>query len=195
MSWTPVQGPKWIHEGPTKKEMMMNKQISNLDKLNLFCNWLNEKVTLAASAILFFMLVLAGITIFWRYVLNRPLIWGGDILLSSFIYVCLLGASIAFRQAIHVNVDSMINLLSKKRKIQLSIFTQSVITAFCGFLLVEGVKMVMATTDFRWGGLDIPPTYFYISFPLALLLMFLYGLDDTLQKIKRYREFIENKER
>lgn len=173
---------------PAKKDILMKKQVSHLDKMNLFCNWLNEKVTLIAEAILFFMLVMAGITIFMRYVVNRPMVGGGDILLSSFVWLCLLGASIAFRKAIHVNIDTLINLLPSKRKMELSIFTQCAITAFCGFLVLEGLKMVMNTADQRWGGLDIPPTYFYISFPLALFLMFLYGLDDIFQNIKKYRD-------
>ena len=124
------------------------------------------------------MLLLSVIAIFFRYVLGNALAWTSDILLPAFVWMALLGISIAARSSSHVIIDSFIKLLREKNRKRVALVTGLIIAWFCGFLVIEGIKVSLAATESRWGVLQLPSAYIYMAFPLAFFLIFLYLIDD-----------------
>ncbi|RJQ57483.1 MAG: TRAP transporter small permease subunit [Desulfobacteraceae bacterium] len=157
-------------------------------KLSSLCDSINKCVVNISAVLLFLMLIFSVIAIFFRYFLGNPLAWAEDILLPAFVWMSLLGISIAFRASSHMAIESFINLLSSQKREKLIIAGQSMIVGLSVFLTIEGVKMVFATTSTRWGVLQLPPTYFYISFPFAFSLISIYGIDEIIRKTVEFDE-------
>jgi len=146
-----------------------------------FCDWLNRQVALLCAVILFAMLIFSAFAVFFRYVMGDAINWAEDVLLPAFVWVSLLGISIAFRYKAHIKVDSLVNLLPVAMQDLLNRLIQLSVISFCAYLTIQGAKVVLATRGMPWGILQLPPTYFYVAFPISFLIIFLYSVDDFIQ--------------
>jgi TRAP-type C4-dicarboxylate transport system permease small subunit len=156
----------------------METAARGLNKLTRFCDWINKTIVSFTSLLLFLMLLLSVTSIFFRYVLENALTWTSDILIPAFVWMALLGISVAARSSSHVIIDSFIKLLREKSRKQIAVATRLIIACFCGFLVIEGIKVALAATNSRWGVLQLPSAYIYVAFPIAFFLIFLYVIDD-----------------
>ena len=152
--------------------------------LTRFCDWLNRQISTLTAIILFFMLILAGSAVFFRYVLGDALNWMEDVILPAFVWMGLLGTSIAFRLKGHIRVDSLMKLIPIKAREQINRLTKLTIIAFSIYLTIQGIKVVYATKSMPWGVLQLPPTYFYVAFPISFFIISIYGIDDFLKGIR-----------
>jgi TRAP-type transport system small permease protein len=167
-----------------RKGREMKKAIRVLKKLTGLCDVMDKTIVSFTSALLFLMFILAVIAIFFRYVLQNPLVWSSDILVPSFVWVALLGISVAARSSSHVIIDSFIKILPEKKRKQIAVATQVVTACFCVFLVIVGFKVTLAAVDSRWGVLQLPSAYIYIAFPVSFLLIFFYVIDDIFRILK-----------
>jgi len=156
----------------------MDKAVPVLKKLTRLCDVLDKAIVSFTSVLLFFMFVLAVLTVFFRYVVHHPLVWSSDILVPSFVWMSLLGISVAARSSSHVIIDSFIKILPEKNQKQIAVATQVIIACFCAFLVIAGFKVTLAAADSRWGVLQLPSAYIYIAFPVSFFLIFLYAIDN-----------------
>jgi TRAP-type C4-dicarboxylate transport system permease small subunit len=152
--------------------------------LTRFCDWLNRQISALTAIILFFMLILAGSAVFFRYVLGDALNWMEDVILPAFVWMGLLGTSIAFRLKGHIRIDSVMKLIPIRAREHIDRLTQLTIIAFSGYLTIQGIKVVHATRGMPWGVLQLPPTYFYVAFPISFFIIFIYGTDDFLKGLR-----------
>jgi TRAP-type C4-dicarboxylate transport system permease small subunit len=162
----------------------MKTAVLALRKLTRFCDVMDKTITSFTTVLLFLMFLLAVIAIFFRYVLQSALVWSADVLVPSFVWVSLLGISIAARSSSHVIIDSFIKILPGKNRNQIAVVTQLIIACFCMFLVIVGFKVTLAARDSRWGVLMLPSAYIYIAFPVSFFLMFLYAIDDIFKILK-----------
>ena len=79
------------------------------------------------------------------------LVWSADILVPAFVWMTLLGISVAARSSSHVIIDSFIKILPEKNRKQIAVATQVIIACFCIFLVIVGFKVTLAARDSRWG--------------------------------------------
>lgn len=156
-----------------------------IDGLSSVCSWVNRKVIHLTAILLFLMLIFSVVAIFYRYVLANSITWAEDVLLPSFVWVGLLGISIAFRSKNHINVETIIKFMPPKIIKILTLVTEIIITIFCGYLTVEGMKLTLATQSMPWGMLQLPPSFFYIAFPISFFLMTLYGIDAVVTRLTK----------
>jgi len=152
------------------------------NSLSSFCTWINQKVIGLTAILLFLMLIFSIIAIFWRYVLNNSITWAEDVLLPCFVWVGLLGISIAFRSKSHINVESVLKLMPSRLARILSFIVEIMITIFSGYLTLEGMKVTIATKSMPWGMLQLSPSFFYVAFPICFFLITLYGIDAIFTK-------------
>lgn len=153
------------------------------DSLSSVCNWINRKVINLTAILLFLMMIFTVVAIFYRYVLANSITWAEDVLLPSFVWVGLLGISIGFRSKSHINVETIIKFMPPNVVKILTLVTEIMVTIFCGYLTVEGVKLTVATQSMPWGILQLPPTFFYVAFPISFFLMTLYGIDAVVTRL------------
>jgi len=153
--------------------------------LTRFCDWINNQVARLTASVLFLMLIFSACAIFFRYVMGNAINWAEDVILPAFVWVALLGTTVAFRVKGHIRVDSFVNLFSDYVQKQVNRLIYVTIIAFSAYLTIQGCKVVLATRSMPWGILQLPPTYFYVAFPISFFLIFLYGIDDFL---KTFRE-------
>jgi len=158
-----------------------------IDSMSSICSWINRKVIILTAVVLFLMMMFSVIAIFFRYVLANSITWAEDVLLPAFVWVGLLGISIGFRSKSHINVETIIKFMPMKIVQKLSIFTEILITVFCGYLTIEGIKLTLATQSMPWGMLQLPPSFFYVAFPISFFLMTLYGVNAIATRFRNLK--------
>jgi TRAP-type transport system small permease protein len=127
-----------------------------------------EKFLLGLSLALMILLLSSGV--FFRYVLNDPIVWSESIAKLLIVWMTFLGASIAFYDGSHIKVDSLIDYLSDKYRNIIRSFVEilTVLTisymAYLGFLYFEGtVSSVSPILGISMG---------FFSFGMPLLFVF-----------------------
>jgi TRAP-type C4-dicarboxylate transport system permease small subunit len=156
-----------------------------INSLSSFCTWINQKIIDLTAILLFLMLIFSIIAIFYRYVLNNSITWAEDVLLPCFVWVGMLGISIAFRSKSHINVESVLKLMPFRIVKIISLIVEIMITIFSGYLAFEGIKLSIATKSMPWGMLQLSPSFFYVAFPICFFLITLYGIDSIFTKFSK----------
>ncbi|WP_051689518.1 TRAP transporter small permease [Pelobacter seleniigenes] len=121
------------------------------------------------------MTVIIFFQIIFRYALHESLSWSEELARYFFIWVTFLGASVAFHERTHINVDLFINYIKSSRvRAALFLFGDLLSLSFLMMLVVEGISVairvfkldqVSASMDF------LPIGLIYLAVPLGCLFM------------------------
>lgn len=131
-------------------------------------NKLEEWIGGTLFIILFAVMLLQ---IFSRQVLDSPLIWSEELSRFIFVYVGILGISIAIKNKQHVMIDFIYSRFSDKLKKYVSTFIELVVLACLLFFLYFGFKVALKKQELEIVSLNISYIWFYISLPVITILM------------------------
>lgn len=121
-------------------------------------------------------IVLIGVTsagVFFRYVLNHPLVWGEEAQLACIVWILFYGASAAVRTKGHATVDIVLEQLGTTAGKIFNVFIYIIVMIVLGYLLVNGYKMFIQMIDMHrlTDALRIPYAIVYSAMPVSCLLM------------------------
>jgi len=137
-------------------------------------------------AILFsLMIMITFAQVIFRYVLNSPLAWAGELTIFLFIWVIFLGAVIALSKGMHIGVDIFSSLLNKQKQKKLLIFTNMLIIIFCFLVIVGAAPLIIDNFTQRSPALGIRITYIYLSIPVSMIAMIWITLKNNFKLIKK----------
>ncbi|MFA5029036.1 MAG: TRAP transporter small permease [Candidatus Methylomirabilota bacterium] len=126
-------------------------------------------------ALIAFQAILLVLSVFFRYVLNSPIVWGDELVRYSLIWMTFAGAALATRDNKHILVDVIDLALPEGGRRVTNWLADAVVVAFMIFMLVYGVKM----TQYERGMFGETLTWFsyayvYVSIPIGAMLTILY---------------------
>jgi tripartite ATP-independent transporter DctM subunit len=102
-------------------------------------------------------ILLAGV--FWRYVLDSPLIWTDELAEILFLWLVSLGAVIALRKSEHMRMTFVISRLPKRGQKFLKRFSALLVAIFVGIILVPGVPYMAQQQAITTPALQIPGSW------------------------------------
>ncbi len=121
------------------------------------------RATLAVSLVLTLGFILCLLLqIFFRYVVNNPLTWTGELAVFQFLWVVLLLASVGVREDFHVRLTLVVGLFGPKTHEVVERLVVAAIAAFGVFMVFAGERFV----DLTWGN-----TSAAIRYPLQALYL------------------------
>ena len=95
------------------------------------------------AVILFSTLFLFGILqVFFRWVLNNPLVWSEEAIQLMYVWICYLGWAIAERKDSHIRITAVMNALPEKGQKWLQIFNHILCIVFSVLMVYYGIKLV-----------------------------------------------------
>lgn len=144
-----------------------------------------EKVTKLLLIVFVTLLVVSTtLQVISRFILKEPIIWTGELTHISFIWMALLGASLATKYKDHLGIDiANQKLTGRVRKglqilIHILMIVVAVIFIVGGWTFVEkNVGRISITTG-------LPMYYLYISAPISGILMLFYLTEQLPSIIK-----------
>jgi len=124
------------------------------------------------------MLILAVISVFYRYVLNSSIAWSEELLRYLMVFISMFGAALALRHDEHIGLTFVYNKFSNKYKRIIDFFRYTILFLFSCILAYEGYKFAI-TTETTGEILPISMKYpHFIVFLFAILILLI-----TLTKI------------
>ena len=84
--------------------------------------YVNNIDYIIASISLFLMTIIALLAIFYRFILNDPLIWSDECIKLLFAWFCFTSMSVIAKLSRHLRVDIIDNIVGNKLKIFLRMF-------------------------------------------------------------------------
>ena len=145
-----------------------------------------EKAIDWLSILLFSTLFLFGILqVFFRWVLNDPLVWSEEAIQLIYVWVCYLGWAIAERKDSHIRITVLMNALPKKGQKWLQIFNHIVCIVFSVLMVFYGIKLVGVGAKRTAISFRLNYAVVYLMGPISNFLIILYeiaGLIECLVK-------------
>ncbi|MEL7647674.1 MAG: TRAP transporter small permease [Sedimentibacter sp.] len=141
------------------------------------------------GVLLVVMLVVALIEVFRRYILGRSFAWAEELIRYLIIWISFLGAAVAYKENNLVFFDLVANKIKGKAKMILLIITNTITLSIILFVFLNSVETILKPSILTQKsiGLQVPMVIPFLSVPLGLGLMFLFGL-------YKYREIIADYE-
>lgn len=145
-----------------------------------------EHVVNVVSIVLFSLIFgVMLLQIFFRYVLNSPLVWTEELCRYMFIWICFLGWTIALRRKSHIRISFVLERLPLLlQKIVLVLFHLLIL-----FFLVQltrfGVAMTMRSFSVPTITLFFSWAYVYLAVPVSAVIMILYSILDFIDLLRK----------
>ena len=139
---------------------------------------------------LFLIIFLILVTqIFFRQVLQSPLIWSEELAKLLFVYVGMLGISVAIRKQEHVYIDFLTNLMPPTIRKIANTFVQLIVFLGVIFFIHFGIKNLLGA-NFPIDALGgISEKWIYASLPVIsalMLIRFCQAQDDNFKQDKSF---------
>jgi tripartite ATP-independent transporter DctM subunit len=154
--------------------------------LETFIRWITEipaAVLVAAEVILLFT------NVFYRYVLNAPLIWGDELASMLFIWLAMLGAVIALQRGEHMRLTTFLAKMSPDRRIFFDTFGNVIVLAFVLLMFMPAWEYAIEEWVITTPALEIPHTFRVASIAVGFTLMLAIATSRLMERA-RGRDFL-----
>lgn len=116
------------------------------------------------------MSTLVFVNVICRYVLQFSIAWCDEISSFLMIWVCFMGAALAYVKNEHIGLDLVAKKLPPQPARAMAIFVD-LATLYCVYLIgYGGYQIMIQTLAWRAPASGLPYAYVYLAVPLSMLL-------------------------
>lgn len=134
-------------------------------------------VTVLASTLLAAMVLVILLQVVFRYAINLSLAWTEEIGRYLFVWVCLLGASLAYRLAAHSGYETFVRAMPKKVAKWVMVGVDVAVALFGLVMLIASAELIESGFGQLTPATEFPIGYVYFAFPLTGLVTLLFVAD------------------
>lgn len=133
--------------------------------------WWMRPVEIAAAGLLVIMMAMVLANVFFRYVLQQPLIWGDEVASLSFIWMAMLGAALAVDRHEHMRLTVFLPLLPDRLAHHLELAGRVLVCVLLIRLLPVAVEYAYEESFVRSPALGLPLSWRASALPVGIGLM------------------------
>ena len=133
------------------------------------------------------MFAVVLLQVLFRYAIDWPLVWSEELSRYLFVWLALLGWTLAARRRSHIAIEGLAQRLPDRARLGIGVVVQLAVILFALLLLGFGVQMTVRS-------LDVPSVTLFFGFgliyavvPLTAVLILLYALLDLIEAGRRLR--------
>jgi C4-dicarboxylate transporter DctQ subunit len=133
-------------------------------KLKRLGHWLQRRAENVAVALLCVMFATFIVQIFARYVLNRPVGWSEEVIITTWLWTVLWGAAFILRESEEIRFDIVYSAVSERARRAFTVLTGIALIALYGISLPAAYQYVSFMKVERSAYLRIPINWLYSVF-------------------------------
>ncbi|MBW1613879.1 MAG: TRAP transporter small permease [Deltaproteobacteria bacterium] len=137
-------------------------------------------------AIFSIMLIVVGLNVLCRYLLNFSLGWADESARLLFILMVFIGSIGAHKDKAHFSFDIFVKKLPPQLYIAAKLVAHSIVIYVLISMLVGGIKTFILLTN-KTPALGIPVKYIYLAIPLSMLAMLVMTVHTAIYSIVKCR--------
>ena len=155
-----------------------------MKQLNWFTTNLNKQVLKITAVMFILMTIFVTAQVVARYVLNKSVPWSEEYSRYLFIYVVLLGSSVAVKEKGHVAVTMIADRLKGQLKYGVALFSTLISCGFFGVMIYSGYYSMLRAA------IQVSPAtatnlgLVYAAVPISGALMLLYSVEALLEQLR-----------
>lgn len=145
-------------------------------------------VDMAAFGISAVSLVVLSVTaVFFRFILNSPIVWAEEVQLILVVWAVFFGASIAIREKGHIAVDIFFDAMPKKVQRVMSVLIWVIVAVSIGAIAKLEMDRVLGLiqSGLRTSILRLPSSVEYIGVVIACVLMLLNHVINGIEALRK----------
>ena len=127
-----------------------------------FCSIVDRSVERLVAVIFAFILVVALVQVFSRFVLNSSLSWSEEAQVFGHVWIVFLGIPVAYRRGAHLYIETYCDKLPAKSRSVFNLLVELLWAAFAVSMLILGYMVARVAHLQESPGLELP-----MSFPYA----------------------------
>ena len=132
--------------------------------------------TWAAGGLLIIVSGVVLLQVLMRYLFAQPNPWSEEVSRFCFIWLSLLGASLAVEKRSHFRFDQVVKKLEPGARRAVEVAASAVVLLFALLLIGTGIALMDLTMGERSAALDLPVALVYAAAPVSGLLMVVHML-------------------
>lgn len=151
-------------------------------------------VDFIAVVLLIFIFILGICQVFWRWVLNNPIVWSEEMIRLTYVWICYLGWVIAERADSHVRITAIASRLPRNIQKYLQAFCHVLCIIMCSLMVYYGFRLVGVGT--KRTAVSFPMNYaiVYLMAPICNLILVLYEIAELIECfVKGPRDYSDKK--
>ncbi len=129
-----------------------------------------------AAVLVTAMCAVVALQVFCRLVLRSPLSWSEELATILFVWVTMIGASLALKRGEHFAVELLRGVLPPAARRAAGVLVGLLLTVFSLILLVKGLEMAWRNIPVRTPAMEIPRALPYAAVPAGGALMLVRSL-------------------
>jgi tripartite ATP-independent transporter DctM subunit len=139
--------------------------------LDRFDRILDRLIEGAAAFLVVIEVVILFAGVVWRYVLDLPLVWAGELAAILFLWLVSLGAVIALRRSEHMRMTFFVSMLSLSARRYVARISAMIVALFTVAVLVPGIGFTIQQQAILTPTLQIPGSWEVGGQMVALALL------------------------
>ncbi len=132
--------------------------------------------TYAVGGLVITVCVVVLLQVLMRYLFAYPNPWSEEVSRFCFIWMSLLGASLAVEHRAHFGFDQVTKGLTSRAKGAVEMFAGAVVLVFALLLVATGIALMDLTMGERSAALNLPVALVYAAVPVSGVLMVIHML-------------------
>ncbi len=132
--------------------------------------------TFAAGGLIVTVAAVVLLQVLMRYLFAYPNPWSEEVSRFCFIWVSMLGASLAVEHGAHFGFDQVTKGLTPRVRSAVEAFASVVVLIFSLVLVVTGISLMLLTMGERSSALNLPIALVYAAVPASGALMVIHLL-------------------
>jgi len=136
-------------------------------RLGVLAARFEEGVTLGFFAV---MCVFVALQLFFRFILNHPLMFPEEISRYAYVWITFVGLSLATKTREHIRVDAGVGMFSRELQFGVGALVDLISVVILLWLAYLGVRFMLFSRMSISPALEIPLNLVYVAFPVGCLL-------------------------
>lgn len=149
------------------------KGSGTIERLSIFCNRYAEYLLLLLGLSMTATVILQ---VFYRYILNHSLFWSEELARFLLVWLTFVGATVAYRRAMHPGVDFLYRRLDRTRRLKLRRLIDLVSLVFFFILIWYGCSFAYFIRAQTTPALGLPKWLIFSIIPLSGVLFSLHSI-------------------
>jgi TRAP-type C4-dicarboxylate transport system permease small subunit len=119
----------------------------------------------------FVMTVVVSLQVIFRYVLTQPLYWSEELARYLFVWLSILGATLALQKRGHFGLEIFFRKLPQQMRRWVEFLILFLVGALVVVILASGIELVEKTASQESPAIGIPMSWAYACLPVGAALM------------------------
>lgn len=138
-----------------------------INRLSGLINSIIEPIVFVLTVVL---TILTATGVFFRYVLDSPIIWLSEVTLLVFAWMIFFAVSIAFKKQEHISLEFLSNALPRGGNRVLKVLILLIVIAFLLIAIIASTEIIKNTMPIKYNTINVSTGWLYLSFPTGAIV-------------------------